>query len=584
MDIEALQKLLESDPNAMSLLKEAVETDNLAVWVVNHEIDVDHRPFNFDRHRYLIDIYNCDNRKIVVMKAAQMGLTIFLLLWSLHKIDTEGPIKLGFYFPTSDAIGKLSKDRLSPLMLKNERLKRMVNPLTFNDTIGLKQIQDSSLYLMHIGGVASKDSVPLDGLLFDEVRLMNPGDIDQTRERISHSDKKYELYVSTAGYPGHDINKRFLEGSQNFWHSKCFCGPEPKNWVCLPLNWPDCVIDAGDSVYYSCPFCNAKISDPQNGAYVEHNPGAKFPSFHISQLVSDYISAEEILSFYHSTTNIPEFWRAKLGLPFVDEENRPMSDAIFNACINIGIPWSWTNDELGPIGMGVDQRSGINHIVIAQRVGEKKRIIHVEIVDGACEDYYRPNIIGKLVRVSPFVRLYELMEEFNVDCCVLDGLPNANEAKEFGRAFPKRVYIAYYQSQKHQMRWSDKLGKDSPLKSVHEDAKYEYFVLLDRYLSIEAALVAWIRRHVEIGDPKGLVQRIRNKHGRYAASTIVLDYFLEHLKGIFRAKYNIKEDMTYSMKWVNLGQDPHFLHAWNYCNAALERIKSNFQFMFVDDL
>lgn len=571
-----------ADPDTLGSIFSLVGEESLPVWIGRHDIEVDHRPFNFDKHRYLIDIYSCDAQEMAVMKAAQMGLTIYLLLYALHKIDTEGPIKLGFYFPTSDAIRALSKDRLSPLMLKNSQLSRLIDPTTFNDTIGLKQIGDSSLYLLHIGGLASKDSVPLDGVLFDEVRLMDPSDIDQTLERVSHSEKKYRRFVSTAGIPGQDIHARFMDGDQRYWHSKCLCGPNPEDWVCLPLHWPECVVDTGEEVFYVCPKCNARINNPQNGQFVAHNPGGKYPSFHISQLISDYITPQEVWDFYNRTTNIPEFWNAKLGLPYVDEENRPITDEIFNSCINTAIPWSWTVKELGPIGMGVDQRSGQNHVVIGQWIDGKKRIIHVELVDTDCDDYLRANEDGELIRVSPFVRLYELMEEFAVDCCVCDGLPNANEAQEFGRSFPRRVFLAYYQNQRDQVRWSDKAQGDKPgLKRVREDAKFEWHVLLDRYMSIEAALRAFTKRQVEFGDPRGLIQKIRNKEGRFVPTQLVVDRFKLHLKSVLRTRYNVREDGTYMMKWVNLGVDPHYTHAWNYCNAALDRTRPNFSYSFI---
>ena len=558
--------------------------DDLAVWVLSQNLLVDYRPFNFADHRYLIDIYRCDAKEIVVMKAAQMGLTIWLLLRLLHIALFKAPIKLGFYFPTSDSVNKLSKDRLAPIIKQNEELYSLVDDSVFQSTLGLKQIGESSLYLHHIGGVATKDSTPMDVLAFDEVRLIDPIEIDQTLERISHSEYKYKFFVSTAGYPGVDIHARFLRGDQRYWHSKCGCGPDPKDWVVLSEVFPDCIVDTGDEVFYQCPTCNFRINDPQNGQYVVHNPDGKYPSFHIHQMLSHYITPKEIWDHWNETTNIREFYNAKLGVPYIDEENRPINQSILDACINEAIPWSFCKKEAGQVCMGVDQRGGENHVVIAQRVsGGKKRIIHLEVI-GTHNPQYKE--AGK--EVSPFKRLYKLMEEYDVDICVVDALPNTNEAKDFGRAFPTRVYIAYYHDSKDPFRWSDRAAgkketKEPPgLRKVHKEAKFKWHVMLDRYTSIENALVTWSKRQVEIPDPKVLVQTAKSrKTGRYVPLNLCSEYFFPHVQAVVREKVGGRDDGIYKMKWVNLGVDPHFLHAWNYCNAALERLKNTFSFEFL---
>jgi len=386
------------------------------------------------------------------------------------------------------------------------------------------------------------------------------------------------------------INARFLRGTQLMWHSKCLCGDEPEDWCCLPLHWPDCVVDIGDETYYICPKCNARINAPQNGAYVAHNPDGEYPSFHISQLISDYITPKEVWDAWLQTDNISEFWNAKLGLPYIDEANRPMNHEIFQRAVNEAIPWSWTKSELGQIGMGVDQRSGQNHVIIAQRVGDKKRIIHVELIDGRSPDHLEWNDKTKQMEpVTPFKRLHHLMEVFEVDCCVCDGLPNANEAQDFGRAFPDKVFLAYYANQRDQMRWSDKqktgrksksrMGESAAISRVHEDSKFKWHVILDRYISIEVALRVWQNGHIEIGDPRKLTQIMRDRTGRFTTG-LICDELLRHLMGVIRVKYNVKEDGTYAMQWENTGLDPHFLHAWNYCFAALERVHSTFTFDF----
>ena len=149
--------------------------------------------------------------------------------------------------------------------------------------------------------------------------------------------------------------------------------------------------------------------------------------------------------------------------------------------------------------------------------GGKKRLIHLEVVDNYCERYREA---GKIV--SPFKRLYSLMHEYDVDMCVLDALPNANEAKEFAAEFPGRVFLSYYKESQELARWSDKNTKSKnpeppSLRRSKDALKFKWVVFLDRYKAIEYALKHWRDRAIECPSPRGLVQEIRDdKSGTYA--------------------------------------------------------------------
>lgn len=549
---------------------QALQRHNLALWVSGSGIEVDHRPFDFDKHRYLVPLYMDRGKEIVLMKSAQMGATIWVLLKLLH-FGLHNNAKSCFFFPTEDALNELSKDRMTPLINSNPELKRAVQA---SDTLGYKKIGDkSALYLRHLGGVASKDSTPFDMIAFDEVRLLSSADISQARERISHSSFKYVIQVSTAGYPNADIHKQFLRGSQNYWHSKCNC----PDGVILSEVFPDCIaVTTKGEVYYRCPRCKVKISDPQNGRFVPHNPGAPIQSYHIHQMLSKFISPAEIWEAYQTTDNIKEFFNAKLGKPYVDEESRPVGDDDLMACENPDLQWEHKEVHTA---MGVDQMSGNNYVVIAKRMPNgKKRIVHFEIIDNNNPLYWEAE-----KRMSPFKRLYQLMKDYNVDLCIIDAMPNANEAMSFAREFPKRVFVSWYIEQQREIaQWGDRPKFKMTVRKGGPDIKFKHSVMLSRYLSIELALRSVAEREYEWPHPKALVQIARNQtSGRYEPLHIFETHFYQHLKSIVRQKTVIDEETgRFKMEWINLGLDPHSVHALNYCNMALERLKRQPLFSF----
>src|SRR5690554_4236811 len=163
--------------------------DSFALWALTSGVKVDHNALDFSKHRYLLPIYLDNSKEIVWRKSAQIGATIYLLLRVLWWLQNNQGRKAGLYFPTKEGVENLSKDRVGPLIESAPDLSRISSS---EDKLGLRYIGKSAFYLYHLGGQASKDSVPLDFIAFDEVRLMNPADIDQALERISHSTQQYK--------------------------------------------------------------------------------------------------------------------------------------------------------------------------------------------------------------------------------------------------------------------------------------------------------------------------------------------------------------------------------------------------------
>ncbi len=550
-----------------------LQRENFSLWASTSGIEVDHKPFDFKRHKYLLPLYNDMSQEICLMKAAQMGATIWMLLRLLH-FTLHNAAKACLYFPTQDGVGKLSKDRLKPLIASNATLAGSVMD---TDTIGLKQIgAKSSFYLQHMGGEATKDSTPFDMICFDEVRLLKPADIDQARERISHSEFKYVMQVSTAGFPGNDIHKVFLRGTQNYWHVKCNC----RDGFIPSDHWPDCVCPMADgSIYLQCPICKKKIVDTQDGQYIPHNPSANFPSYHISQFLSDYITLAEIWDNWQRTQNLKEFYNAKLGKPYVDEENQPVKDEELISCENSDLRWQKSKSKTGgkiQRAMGVDQMGGNNYAVISERHEDKKRIIHYEIIEDRNPIYMEADH-----KVSCFKRLYQLMKEFDIDLCLIDAMPNINEALDFARAFPKRVFVTWYvegsgggAQGRDMVQWGDRPKDKMTVKRGGPKIKFKWTAILNRYMSIDFALSEIANRNCEWPVPETLIQVCRSmESGLFEPMHLFRTHFYLHMKSMVRQKTIINDETgQFKMEWYQLGVDPHSVHAWNLCNIALERL------------
>lgn len=544
--------------------------DSFPMWTLTSGVKVDGNEFDFNLHRYLLPIYSCTDKVIVWQKAAQLGATVYMFLRLVWWLQNHQGRKAALYLPTKELAENMSKDRLTPLMRSVDTLKSYLDE---EDKLTLKKIGESSLYLMHLEGKSAKDSIPLDFIAFDEVRLVNPKDIDQARERISHSLHKYEVYMSTSGSPGTDINARYERGTQHVWRSACNCSEGTD----LARTFPNCVVnDHKRGLYLRCPKCLYTIKNPQNGRYVPMNPSADYVSFNVSQLASRFITLKDIWSTYETTTNMEEFYNSKLGLPYVDEANRGVTMSDLEQCINTDLTWGKPT-EGEHCAMGVDQGAGYNMVVIMSWKDGKRRLRHVEIIESNNPDYYKDG--GP---VSPFVRLEELMVEYNVRLCLVDAMPNTNEAIAFAHKFPRKVFLAWYiRHQKDSVIWMDKNKTQITIAKAGPAMKLRQKATLSRYVSLSNMLGFWQDGSTIMPNPDALVQMCRAEKTNQLHPESPARRLMEHLCLLIR-RATVVDEETGETKydWIYTSQDPHLAHATNYCVTALERMGRGFTFGF----
>lgn len=382
--------------------------------------------------------------------------------------------------------------------------------------------------------------------------------------------------VHNCGVSDTTINARFKLGTQHSWHSKCGCS----DGVNLALAFPDCMVvdERRNEIYYRCPKCKWRINDPQNGRYVPYNPNADYVSYHVSQLVSKFKTPKEIWDFYKRTVNMEEFYNATLGLPYVDEANRGVTPELLSRAINPELRWEPVKRN-ETMAMGVDQGAGYNMVIIAHinPDSNRKRIRHIEIIERDNRAYFKNG-----VKVSPFVRLRELMKEWNVQVCVLDAMPNANDALQFAQEFSGRVWTAHYtQSNTDVVQWGDRSTTKSTLKKAGPLLNFKYHAVLSRYNSLSFSLGDWSNGAVELPDPDGLIQVCRDEKTGIFQPESPAHRLFSHLPRLIK-QFRVTNEETGEGRneWIYAGGDPHLAHAWNYCDVALERLRRRVSYEF----
>jgi len=569
---------------ALDIISDAIERsdvdieDNLADFCEKRQFIIDGRPFDLSKYPYLEPIYrDCltaenlskPNFDLVLMFAAQTGKTVLMSAAMIYLQLLFKGSAWGYYFPVQQLARLFSTERYKRILDSNVEIARIMT----GDQGDMKQNAEvrhlglSSCYFLWTSGKATTESFPFWGVAFDEVRRMQPGEIIRAEQRIAASDYKINMKSSTANFPSTDIHEYFIKSNQNYWHTECKCA----DGVVLTDHWPDCMVKTRKKWRLYCPICDTIIKDPQAGHYVPKDPNNTTHGYTIPRLINPNADYNKMMEDWRDTKDRKEFYNSGLGLPYIDSQTQPVSEATFMACIDEDLHWQRHSSNPHNY-MGVDQRGGENHVVIGQKEeGKRAQLLHIETIQ---DD-------------APFNRLYQLMIEFNIACAVVDENPNFNEARRFAKKHPGRVFLCTYGSVAEVIRWGDKLKLNESQRKTKDEDQFQYFVRADRYKTIDAMMQHFVMQEIGVPPPSGLIQEITVKGHPHPIELALgdadlrADGLLYHLRSVARAKtriYKRGDNNTLidtgqdRMEWQNLrGIDPHFVHALNYMWISMER-------------
>jgi hypothetical protein len=249
--------------------------------------------------------------------------------------------------------------------------------------------------------------------------------------------------------------------------------------------------------------------NPAIGEWVARKPGVTDRrGYHYSQLFSQFVDPAEILHQYRTTTNLLDFWNLKIGVPWIEAENRLTIQEVLSLCGSDGI----TSSDPGPCSMGVDQGKDL-HVVIGKRHFKKAgMIVHLGIY-------------------KDWEELDRLMKNFRVTRCVVDALPETRNARAFAERHRGRVYLNYYNEyQKGKYKWNEQ----------------DLTVQCNRTESFDAS-------HNEIMNGQIILPR----------ESEVVREFAQHLHNVAKKLEEDEDTGSKRYLYVRLSLD-HFTHAYNY--------------------
>ena len=473
---------------------------------------IDGQPFTLARHKPLQAIYADDHPHIVVMKCAQVGLSEYAVTCALHALDMGARywqtglngLNVAYLFPTIQALGDFSKERISGVMAESDHVAQMFAGGW--DDITFKQVHQSYLYLRGAftrgdGKSPGLKSFKADVLIRDEYDEMSAQAIAMSEKRVRASTVQRIMDISTPTLTGRGIHAAYLESDQRVWEVPC---PSCGAWSDLDFwrdvygngqpydvwqSWDRQLISAA-SWTVRCPSCKQVLDRFADGRWVARRPEVTTShGYHIPALCFPMVDLGKLALGAIATdpTAIEEFWRSDLGLPFSREGTTidvTMLDAAIAHPFPVG-PWRRTC-------MGVDVGARY-HVRISSEASDGLRYIRLATA------------------VDSLVGLDTLIAQYQVRSVVIDAMPELNGTKQWADRHPGKVWRAFYPEGLAGERYRTKPDKREVQinRTMAMDALYSEVATGDVRWSRDAAHNPETRAHLVAPQRVTIV----NKHG-----------------------------------------------------------------------
>ncbi len=448
----------------------------MMLWALNNCKTVDGKPFGFKNYPFLQEIYETEFHEGVIQKCAQIGATVYAILWFMHRVGVRGRNGI-YYFPNDTAITSFVQSRFNPMLTENPSLGAMVQDNT--DNVRTKRFGRTFGHFLGLTGRTQKLSTPADVLVFDELDAApGPKDVEVAEERLGASEDPEKLYLSTPTFPNFGINKKFLQTDQRQWMMKCsHCG----SWNHAPtgdpmpatheLKFPECV----EPGYLACRKCRLELTTTKE-QWVKRIVGRSMPGWHIPRLISPIWRRRIplLLDQFRRATNIQNFYNSTLGLPYADGENMVSRDHILSMCGNYPIYNSL--DSMWACTAGVDVGKVLN-VVISRK----------STIPGKIREYvYVGTLSG--VGMAKYQALGQLFNKFKIVKFLMDGQGDTSATEDFLEKFKFKGFACFYKEKELVHKWTNpghterkdnidviqKIGKFDVNRTEHLDSAQKY--------------------------------------------------------------------------------------------------------------
>jgi hypothetical protein len=490
-------------------LKIASWGEEILFWIKDNNIRTERGDLlEFDKHRFLKDIFEDWTPVQVSRKASQIGFSTMAILKSLYASKYRKLNQI-YTLPTFGDVGQFVPSKVNPIIQANTMLSEWTKD---KDTTFQKKVGDRFIYYRGTSSNKTQREKMESGtgiMLSSDLNIHDESDrsdqtiIEQYESRLEASEFKGKWYFSNPTSPGTLTQRLWDKSDQKHWFVKC-----PK---CGHLQWLDYYknVDKSRGIFV-CQACKKELSDEtrKNGFWVKKYKNRDISGYWISHLICPWISAKELIEAEETKTK-QYFYNFNLGLPY-----RGSDIVVDKETILKNIIYNEPNFKTENV-IGVDTGTTMYYVL-----GNKQGIFKT----GSAKDW--DDIIF-------------LMKKYNARG-VFDALGDLTNPRKLRDAYRGKIWLCYF-----------KKDKDTP-KAIKWDGD-EMAVYADRSKIIQVVIDEFVDGNMKFYNmnPEDLIDYIKHWETLYQIEE-------EDSLGIVRKK------------WETEGEN-HFLFATIYFYLALQR-------------
>jgi len=422
------------------------EKEGIIAWILHNKIKNEKGDLiEFYDHPYQYDIYLDQSDNLVVIKAAQVGLSTIEVLKN-HFDAKNNKMDIIYTLPTDADVGLFVGGKVNRIIANNPC---MLEDTKDKDTIEQKAIGKSMVYFRGTWTKKAAIMITADRLVHDEKDSSKQDVVADYQARLQHSKRKQTHVFSHPSVPNNGVDVEWNLSDQKEWFITCpHCKKEQYlSWDVVDPRKMSINIETREFI---CKKCGGVLSDNdrRQGRWVKKTlKPVKWSGYHVSLLMSTRHTAGDIIDKYNEVLKgkqtMDYFYNKVLGLAYSGGGNSVLKDWV------LGNVTDETNLYKGRMVIGVDTGVKLRYVY-----GNKQGLLGY----GECDDY-TPDEVNKLELNQT---LEYFLKRFDNSIMVIDQGGDIIGSRKLRQKYPGRVFLCHYAKDRKTMqliRWGE--GEES---------------------------------------------------------------------------------------------------------------------------
>ena len=374
----------------------------------------------FDKHKYLIDIYEDKSDDINIMKSTQCGISEWLIIYAIAEAMAGRSVL--YALPIRDIMRRFVLNRFNKSIQYTMYYQTLIKDGKSTESMDLKDIGDGVISFAGSNTPNPFIEFPADTYIIDEKDRGNQTHLMMGEERLDASENPKRIKSSNPTITNFGIHTDILNSDYKEWHIHADCGhwinmdffthivkkvddeDDTDDYIVLDKEWDRF---SGRDIRPICDKCGKPFDRYGDGEYVARQRHTN-SGYHISKLYStNALLSKLVENFEKGLVNplkMERFYNADLGLPFQGSGSK-VFEYMLDACVQQYSSYPYLKEGVGIIGIDVGK---VMHVIIGRALPDILQIVYIGTVfeeEDIWDLWKRFRCVAGVIDAQPEIRM-----------------------------------------------------------------------------------------------------------------------------------------------------------------------------------